>query len=84
MFQLAKSGDALAQADLGYVYYSGEGLPKDFVKAYVWFRLALNKGFEPAKRYLDILRPQMTPQQIAQAESQAAELLKQKIKSSNR
>lgn len=77
MFQLAKSGNALAQADLGYAYYRGEGLPKDFVKAYGWFRLALNNGFEPAKKYLDILRPQMTPQQIAQVESEAAELLKQ-------
>jgi len=39
----------VAQLSLGLMYYKGEGVPQDLVKANVWFKLAADHGFEKAK-----------------------------------
>ncbi len=40
----AEQGDAAAQSNLGEMYYKGEGVPKDSVKAVEWYRKAANQG----------------------------------------
>jgi hypothetical protein len=46
-------------------YADGEGVPKDYVEAYMWFSVAAAQGDENAKAAkVDIAR-QMTPEQIA-------------------
>ena len=40
----AESGDAIAQANLGWMYQSGEGVPQDYAEAMNWFRLAADQG----------------------------------------
>lgn len=40
----ADSGDAEAQYKLGVMYYKGEGVPKDAVKAVEWFQKAAAQG----------------------------------------
>ncbi len=72
---LAENGNASAQLNLGYIYSHGEGIPKNFVKAYVWYSIASAKGNEKAKKNIDIISSEMTPQQVAQAQKEAAELL---------
>jgi TPR repeat protein len=42
--QLAEQGDAQAQADLGFMYTTGEGVPQDDVEAIRWYRLAADQG----------------------------------------
>lgn len=42
--QTAADGDAGAQAILGAMYYSGEGVPKDYRDALYWFRKAAEQG----------------------------------------
>ena len=42
--QKAKSGDAAAQANLGYLYDTGEGVPKDSTEALTWYRKAADQG----------------------------------------
>lgn len=49
LVQRAKSGDAEAQYDLGWVYYEGEGVIQDYKEAVKWFRLAAEQGDAPAQ-----------------------------------
>ena len=37
---LAEQGDAGAQKNLGWMYYSGQGVPQDYAAAVKWYRLA--------------------------------------------
>ena len=70
----ADQGVALAQYNLGYMYEKGEGAPQNLIKAYVWCSLASANGNGSAKKSLEILRSKMTPQQVAQAQNESAEL----------
>jgi TPR repeat protein len=74
---------AEAQFNLGIMYDNGEGVPLNVVKAYIWYSLASGNGYEQAKENLAILLPKMTPQQVAQAQIEFAELWKQ-INNSNK
>src|SRR3989441_592974 len=48
----ADSGDAVAQYDLGRMYYKGEGVPKDAAKAAEWHQKAAAQGHAEAQRGL--------------------------------
>jgi uncharacterized protein len=41
---LAERGDATAQSNLGSMYFQGQGVPKDYVAAIRWYRLAPRSG----------------------------------------
>ena len=41
---LAEQGDTFAQFNLGLMYYKGEGVPEDYVRAFAWFNLAAAQG----------------------------------------
>ena len=69
----ADQGNAKAQSNLGLMYAKGEGVPENFVHAYVWWSMAKTQGHKGAKGNLEILKPQMTKQQIAEAQSLAAQ-----------
>ena len=51
----AEQGFALAQFNLGYMYGSGEGIPKDYVQAYAWYNIAAPQRNETAKENLEII-----------------------------
>ena len=40
----AEQGVALAQNNLGLMYYDGQGVPQDYVEAAKWYRLAAEQG----------------------------------------
>lgn len=42
---LAESGDLLAQGTLGKMYFYGEGVAEDKVKAFEWYRKAAEQGY---------------------------------------
>jgi len=44
LLERAKQGDAKAQYNLGFMYYIGDGVPKDKKEAVKWFRLAAEQG----------------------------------------
>ena len=69
----AEQGNAAAQGNLGAMYSRGEGVPKDFVTAYMWRNLAAAQGNEIAKEARDALETLMTPAQIAQAQKLSRE-----------
>jgi uncharacterized protein len=47
--EAAKRGNANAQEDLGWMYYTGTGLPLDYSEAAKWVRLAAEQGFARAQ-----------------------------------
>jgi TPR repeat protein len=75
----ADHGDADAQFNLALSYDKGEGVPKDYVLAHLWFNLAAVKyGSDKAKRDIavagrDRVAKLMTASQIAEAQKLARE-----------
>ncbi len=70
---LAEKGDAKAQRSLGQMYRRGQGVPQDFVMAYMWLSLAAPK-LEPFSQVArDRVAKRMTPAQIAQGQKLARE-----------
>lgn len=72
MKALADQGYASAQYNLGRMYATGEGVPENSIRAYVWWSMAKTQGHTKAADNLDILKPMMTPQQIADGQALAA------------
>jgi TPR repeat protein len=68
---LADQGDADARNILGLMYYSGQGVPQDYVIAHMWLSLAAAGGNFTAER--DFIAAKMTPAQIAEAQKLARE-----------
>jgi hypothetical protein len=48
----ASNGDAKAQCDIGDCYYKGNGVPKDYTNAFMWFRKSAEQGNADAQRWL--------------------------------
>jgi TPR repeat protein len=64
----AEQGFAKAQHNLGALYGNGRETTKDSVQAYKWLSLAQQGGYKDSQQALDWLKPQMTAEQIAQAQ----------------
>ena len=64
----AEQGYAEAQYNLGFMYASGEGVPENDVKAYVWWSMAKANGNKSAKDNIEVLKSMMTKEQIAKAQ----------------
>ena len=46
---MATGGNAVAQNNLGQIYYRGDGVPQDLVTAALWYRKAAEQGFARAQ-----------------------------------
>ena len=70
----AEQGVAAAQYNLGVMYANGEGVTTDHMQAYAWFNLAASRGHEVAATVRANLQRNMTPDQIAEAQTLSREL----------
>ena len=68
---LAEQGNAKAQNVLGVMFHKGEGVPKNPVRAHMWFSFAAARGDATAKAELREVSRMMTAQEISQAEAMA-------------
>src|SRR5712692_10079865 len=75
--QAASTGDAEMQFELGELYEFGFGLQQNYIPALAWYILASEQGNQKAIKRRDALKSRMTPQEIAEAQSQAQLLRKQ-------
>lgn len=74
----AEQGHIAAQATLGAYYWVGRGVPTpDLVKAYFWSVLAQAGGDEASKYRVALLASRMSRAQIAAAQQQANEWIKE-------
>ena len=68
----ANADDAKAMLALGRLYVQGLGAPQDYVQAHRWFNLAASRGEAEAVTERDALAARMAPEQVAEAQKQAA------------
>src|ERR1700710_2690984 len=68
---LAEQGNAKAQNVLGVMFRKGEGVPKNPVRAHMWFSFAAKRGEAGARAELRQVSRTMTAQEISQAEAMA-------------
>jgi len=69
----AAQGHLLSQYFLAAFHATGQGVPKDFVQAHMWFDLAASHGMSDADILRASLAKEMTPEQLAQARQLAQE-----------
>ena len=51
----AALGDAIAQYNLGWMYYNGEGVPQDYAESVKWYRLGAEQGDADAQNNLGFM-----------------------------
>lgn len=51
----AEQGDAIAQYNMGTLYYSGKGVEQDYTKARQWYEKAANQGLADAQVKLGLM-----------------------------
>ena len=79
----AEHGNVAAQSKLGFLYWSGRGVPKDLNKAYLWTAIACGHTGDQiqdpsvflSKDLAQVLRNQMTHDQAASIDRQAQQWL---------
>ena len=76
----AEEGAADAQLKVATMFDKGLGVPKDYIKAYMWYNLAAAQGDPAAREGRDQLEGRMTPPQIAEAQRLSREM-SQRIRS---
>ena len=52
---LAEKGNASAQTNLGVMYRTGKGVPKDYAEAVEWYRLAAEQGYAEGQTNLGVM-----------------------------
>jgi TPR repeat protein len=76
----ADAGNAQAQFELGRMYFLGAGIPPDKIKAYTWLNLAAAQGAIGAASLRDVVRGQLTPDEIVGAQADARRLSEIQLK----
>jgi len=74
MQRAADAGNARAQFELGRMYFVGAGIPADKIKAYIWLNLAAAQGAVGAGSLRDVVRDQLTRDEIIGAQAEARRL----------
>lgn len=72
----AEQGHAKAQCLLGVMYGAGTGISRDLIYSYAWLTTSSLNGFDGAQDILNIITPQMSETQIANAKKLSLELSK--------
>ena len=73
---LAKKGHKKAQKTIGWMYATGRGLPKDYVKAFAWLSVAVENGDRTAGRNLDTMERRLNEAGLKKARTLAKGCIK--------
>jgi len=65
---LAEQGEVDAQVRLGMMYEKGQGVPQNYVMAYMWLNLAASQGDELAAMMRDVIEIKMSKEQVGEAQ----------------
>jgi TPR repeat protein len=72
--KLAPKGDKFAQYMVGYMHYSGRGVPEDAVRASSWYRLAAERGDVTFVKVRDVLMGLLNDEQRARSDTIFSEI----------
>jgi TPR repeat protein len=72
----AVQGHVFAQQDLGTMYEGGQGVPQNYVLAYMWYTLASSSLHKPAIELRKNLAAKMTSAQIAEGQRMSERCLR--------
>ena len=72
----ARQGFVTAQFNLGVMYFRGEGVPENNINAYVWWSMAKTQGQITAVASVDLVKDNMTLDQIAKGQTLASQCYK--------
>ena len=64
---LAEQGEVDAQANLGFMYGNGKGVPQDYIRAHMWWNIVASSGDKYAIGNRDIVAKRMNSNQIEKA-----------------
>jgi TPR repeat protein len=70
---LADQGDGMAETIVGSMYYFNQGVPLDWVSAYMWFSLAAAHGTSLGAFFLEQMTRKMTQREIAETQQRVRE-----------
>ena len=62
--------------ELGAMYGNGDGVPEDDAAAYAWYSLSAASGHDDALAQREILKRDLTPEQLEKGETMAREISK--------
>ena len=75
----AAHGDAMAQANLGALYFEGEGVPQDYVTSYAWANIAAAQGNETAQRNRDLAAAKLDAASLGEAQKLSKDYFKRYV-----
>ncbi len=67
----AQRGVVDSQYNLGVLFESGQGLPKNLTEAYVWYSIAAKQGDQFARKHIETLKDQIGKADAARADARA-------------
>ena len=67
----AEQGFAMAQTELGTMYYNGHGALADYIMAQMWYNIGAANGNEIGAENREIIAKEMTSEDISKAEAMA-------------
>jgi len=70
---LADQGNPAAQSNLALMYFKGQGVPRDYVQAYMWLNICGAKGDSGCVDQRDLLAQKLKGKQLAAAQRLASE-----------
>jgi len=73
----AFKGDPSSAANLGFLYFFGNGVPIDVVASHMWFNLAARRGISRANFLVAQVEDRMTSEQIEEAKRRADDRIAQ-------
>jgi uncharacterized protein len=77
LIKKAEGGSPEVQFNLGVAYGKGEGVPQDYLLAYIWWSLATTRttdeGYDRCANYRDRAAKQLTPEQLTNAQQMIRE-----------
>ena len=62
------------------MYYNGQGVIQDYVRAHMWFNIAASSGYKGAVKKRDIIAKLMNTSQIETAQKLARECVRKNYK----
>ena len=62
------------------MYYDGEGVPENYLAAYVWYSVSAAKGNQIAKNNIEIVKNVLTNEQLVQGQVLASKCFESNFK----